>query len=84
MPFSKNKRAKYRPHPIVMQLVILTQMDPRTHEELFLADGIRRETTLAWEKGTKSPTIDYLALRFETLGYKIMIGSVDAGLNKPK
>lgn len=76
MALGKNNRAKYRPHPIVLELAFLTRLDPRTHEELFLVDGISRQTSLAWEKGTKSPTIDHLAVRLETLGYQILISRI--------
>lgn len=84
MACSKHDRAKYRPHPIIMELAILAQFDPRTPQQLAEADGISRRTWSNWITGECSPSLDHLAVRAATLGRKIMLHSVDTGLDKPK
>ncbi len=73
-----------RPHEIVLQLEVLTRMDPRTRKQLTDIDGISRSVWHHWITGAHSPSVDLLSVRAATLGRKIMLGSVGVGLDKSR
>lgn len=73
----RERKKQYRPHPIITQLAILAQLDPRTQQELYDEDGISRETWRSWETGRRSPGLDGISVRAATLGRKITLTTID-------
>lgn len=61
------------PHPIIIQLDILIEKDPRTHKELTAIDGISRQTWNSWVTGTNDPALTRVQKRATTLNREIII-----------